>query len=117
MGNFCIIMKNMDWYTIEFLYPESFKKFVVIMFPNLGILSVSTLENYDIKKLYSFFDREGVYLNIEITNQNQCLYSISLSNGAVFGPTQSWKSNRDEVEVDGFSECFKLLDKKIRDLK
>ena len=48
-----------DWYSIEYLYPSSFKKFTNIMFPNVGVLSLSTLEFYDTKKLYYFFDKEG----------------------------------------------------------
>ena len=38
-----------DWYSIEYLYPSSFKKFTNIMFPNVGVLSLSTLEFYDTK--------------------------------------------------------------------
>ena len=52
-----------DWYTIEYLYPESFKRFTNTMFPNMGVLSISSLEGYDIKKLYHFFDKEGIYFN------------------------------------------------------
>jgi hypothetical protein len=33
----------------------------------------------------------------------------------VFGPTQDSKKNREEVECAGFVECFKIMDKIIRD--
>lgn len=112
----CIIINNMiDWYSIEYLYPSSFKKFTNIMFPNVGVLSLSTLEFYDTKKLYYFFDKEGVYLTIEMYNPHQWVFSISLANGIVFGPTQDSKTTRSEVEYDGFLECFRILDKLIRD--
>lgn len=107
----------MDWYSIEYLYPNSFKKFVDKMFPNVGILSLSTLEFYDIKKLYSFFDGEGVYLTIEMYNKYQWVFSVSLDNGIVFGLARESKKTREETEIEGFMECFKILDRKIKDKK
>lgn len=103
----------MDWYTIEFLYPKAFDRFKQKMFPYVGVVSLSTLNFYDIKKLYQFFDKEGIYLTTEIYNPNQWVFSISMSNGIVFGPTQESKTTRDEVEFDGFTECFRILDKKL----
>lgn len=100
----------LDWYTVEFLYPKAFKEFSKRMFPNIGVLSISTLEFYDTKKLYQFFDKEGVFLTVEMYNPNQWVYSISLHNGIVFGPTQESKETREEVEISGFTECFKVLD-------
>ena len=52
----------MDWYTVEYLYPDGFKKFTEKMFPYVGVVSLTTLESYDIKKLYNFFDKEGITL-------------------------------------------------------
>jgi hypothetical protein len=49
-------------------------------------------------------------------NPHQWVCSISLHNGIVFGPSQSSKTTRNEIEVDGFLECFKVLDKKISDV-
>lgn len=103
-----------DWYVIEYLYPESFKRFTNTMFPNVGVISLSTLNNYDIKKLYLFFDKEGFYLNIERCCPHQWVYHISLDNGVVFGNGKSTCYTREDIEVDGFTECFKLLDKKLR---
>jgi hypothetical protein len=105
----------MDWYVIEYLYPISFQRFKDIMFPNVGIISLSTLGLYDTKKLYQFFDKEGVYLTIEMYNPNQWVFSVSLKNGVVFGPTQESKPTRDDTETEGFIECFKILDKKLKD--
>jgi hypothetical protein len=105
----------MDWYVVQYLYPNAFKRFTDVMFPNVGVLSLSTLEFYDIKKLYQFFDKEGVYLNVEMYNPHQWVFTISLHNGIVFGPSQSSKTTRYEIEIDGFLECFKVLDKKISD--
>lgn len=101
----------MDWYVIEYLYPTSYKKFINVMFPNVGVISVSTLEYYDTKKLYRFFDKEGVFLTTEMYGPYQWVFSISLHNGIVFGPLQESKLTREEVELDGFLECFKVLDK------
>lgn len=101
-----------DWYVIEYLYPESFKRFINTMFPNVGVISISTLNHYDIKKLYQFFDKEGVYLNVERCCPYQWIFHISLDNGAVFGNGN--RHSREEIEIDGFTECFKLLDKKLR---
>ncbi len=83
------------------------------MFPNVGVISLSTLTFFDEKKLYKFFDKEGVYLNVEMYNPNQWVCSISLENGMVFGPTQDSMANREEVETIGFFECFKVLEKKL----
>ena len=82
-----------DWYTVQYLYPKAFERFSNIMFPNVGVLSLSTLEYYDTKKLYHFFDKEGVYLTIEMYNPHQ------------------WT----QTEYDGFIECFRILDKILND--
>lgn len=104
----------MDWYIIEFLYPIGYKHFIDKMFPNVGVISVSTLSLYDIKKLYYFFDKEGIFLTTEMLYLNHWVYSISLSNGAVFGYGDETKENRHDIECEGFSECFRLLDNILR---
>jgi hypothetical protein len=104
----------MDWYTIEYLYPLSFDRFIKTMFPNVGVISLSTLMFYNTKNLYQFFDKEGIYLNVEAYNKCIWVYSISLHNGASFAPNQTTRTNREEIESDGFVECFKILDKKLR---
>lgn len=103
----------MDWYVIEYLYPNSLKKFVEMMFPNIGLPSISTLEYYDIKKLYYFFDKNGIYLSVEMCNPSQWLFTISLQNGIVFGLSQNSKKTREEAEIEGFIECFKIMEKMI----
>lgn len=104
----------MDWYIIEYLYPQSFKKFTDTMFPNVGVVSVSTLSCYDIKKLYGFFDKEGIYLIVENYGKSSWLYTITLHNNFTLVPLQTNKQSREEIEIDGFTECFKVLDKKIK---
>lgn len=104
----------MDWYVVEYLYPDAFNRFKEKMFPNLGIISLSILEYYDTKKLFGFFDKEGVYLTVEMYNPYHWGYSISLHCGTVFGPTQESKKTRIEIECEGFLECFKVLQNKIR---
>jgi len=99
-----------DWYVIEFFYPDAFKHFVDKMFPNVGVVSVSTLSLYDIKKLYHFFDKDGIFLTTEMFYINHWVYSISLSNGVVFGYGGDGKENRYDIECEGFTECFKLMD-------
>lgn len=107
----------MEWYSIEYLYPLAFKRFVEVMFPNVGLITISILENYDIKKLYKFFDEEGVFLTIETYKPYQWVFTISLSNGIVVGPTKESKKTRENCEIEGFSECFRILEKKIKDKK
>jgi hypothetical protein len=46
-------------------------------------------------------------------NPKQWVFSISLNNGIVFGPAQSSKENREDIEKDGFFECFRILEKKL----
>lgn len=104
----------MDWYLIEYLYPAAFNKFKEIMFPNAGILSLSTLDLYDNKKLFYFFDKQGIYLGVEVLQPNQWIYSVSLKNGIVYGPKQESKNSRDEIEIEGFTECFRILDNILR---
>jgi hypothetical protein len=104
----------MEWYSINYLYPKSFKRFCDVMFPNVGIVSISTLKYYDIKKLYYFFDSEGVYLFVERLEKSMWNYNISLHNGICFGLGNSRK-NREEIEVDGFYECFRILDRILTD--
>jgi hypothetical protein len=105
----------MDWYMVQFLYPIAFKKFTDIMFPNVGVISLSTLELYDMKKLYQFFDRQGIFLTTEMCRKNQWLFTISLQNGVVLGPTQDSKTTRTDIESEGFMECFKIMDKTLRE--
>ena len=103
----------MDWYIVKFLYPHAFDKFLEIMFPNTGIVSISTLTLYDNKKLYGFFDKEGIFLIIERYNTSFWNYNISLQNGVCFGFGSGSKKSREDVEDEGFFECFAILDKKI----
>lgn len=112
---FFLIIRSMNWYEIEYLFPSAFKRFSEVMFPNMGVLSISTLETYDTKKLYSFFDKENIYLTIEMYNPCQWVFTISLHNGTVFGLTQDSTETREECEINGFFDCFKLLDKIKKD--
>lgn len=107
----------MDWYSIRYLYPESFERFSTSMFPNTGIVSLSTLSFYDNKKLYYFFDKEGIFLMVERFNTHLWNYTISLHNGICFGPGNFSKKTREETEDEGFIECFKILDKYLREFK
>jgi len=101
----------MDWYIVKFLYPHAFNKFLETSFPNTGIVSLSTLLLYDNKKLYSFFDKEGIFLIVERYHTSLWNYNISLKNGVCFGFGGGSKKSREEVEDEGFSECFAVLDK------
>ena len=103
----------MDWYIIEYLYPNSLDKFSKVMFPNVGVPCLSILSYYDIKKLYSFFDKFGIYLTVVMYTKNMWGYTISLSDGRIFCPTQEPKVNRESTEIDGFYECFKQLEKNL----
>lgn len=101
-----------DWYYIKNNYPKSFDKFIQNMFPNVGIPCITSLNFFDIKKLYKFFDINGVYLHIEMYSKNQWVFTISF-NGFVIANGIDSKSTREEIEVDGFRECFKMLEKKL----
>jgi len=103
----------LNWKKIKNTYPTSFEKFVDTMFPYVGVLSVSTLDLFESKRLYYFFDKYNIYLTIERIGHNQWLYTISLGDGSVVCPRQSSMQTRDEVEIEGFTECFKILDKSI----
>jgi len=103
----------MDWYLIEILYPKSFKKFVDIMFPNIGVISKSTLIHYDTKKLYSFFDYENIFLIVEMINKNQWTYTINIKGNCILSSNGCNGTTREDTENEGFQECFKILEKKI----
>ena len=106
----------MDWYVIEYLYPNALNKFIKTMFPNVGVPCLSVLSYYDIKKLYSFFDKFGIYLTIETYTKDMWGYTISLNDGRVFSPIQELKKSREDTEIEGFYECFKLLEKKLENI-
>lgn len=100
-----------DWYVIEYLYPESFKRFIDVTFPNIGIVSISSLSFYKIKNLYTFFEKEGLHLNVEQCCPKRWLYTISVKNIIVLGPLNLKENTKEEIEIEGFVECFKILDK------
>ena len=104
----------MDWYVIQYLYPTALNRFGNTMFPNVGVPCVSVLEFYDIKKLYHFFDKQGIYLTVEMITRDMWVYTISLDNGKVVAPCQDSKKRREDIEVEGFYECFRLLESKLR---
>ena len=104
----------MDWYVIQYLYPTALNRFCNTMFPNVGVPCISVLEFYDIKKLYHFFDKQGIYLTVEMITRDMWVYAISLDNGRVIAPCQDSKKRREDIEVEGFYECFRLLESKLR---
>lgn len=104
----------MDWYTVEYLYPNALRIFSKMMFPNVGLPCLSVLHYYDIKKLYKFFDKNGIFLTVEMITLNAWVYTISLTQNKICFPCQDSKSNRESVEIEGFYECFKILEEKIR---
>jgi hypothetical protein len=103
-----------DWYIIEYVYPNAFKEFTMMMFPNVGLPCISVLCYYDIKKLYKFFDKNGIFLTVEMITKGSWIFTISLIEGKVIVPYQDSKSNRELIEVEGFYECFRLLENKIK---
>lgn len=103
-----------DWYTIEYLYPNSLREFSKVMFPNVGLPCLSILCYFDLKKLYKFFDKNGIFLTIEMITKNSWVYTISLSDGRVIVPYQESKPNRESIEIEGFYECFRLLENKLK---
>jgi hypothetical protein len=102
----------MDWYIIEYLYPKSFNVFIETMFPNIGMVSISTLKNFDIKKLYSFFDKQGIYLILEINHLNLWNFVIKKDNWVLSDGTFTART-REEIEEEGFMHCFKKLEENI----
>jgi hypothetical protein len=101
----------MDWYIIEYLYPESFKRFIDVTFPNIGIVSTNSLSFYKTKNLYNFFDKEGLYFNVEQCCPKRWIYTISIKNIIVLGPINLKENTKEDIEIEGFTECFKILDK------
>ena len=61
----------LDWYFIESLFPKSLNLFSKTMFPNVGLPSLSVIQYYDIKKLYNFFDKNGIYLTVEMLTKTR----------------------------------------------
>ena len=104
----------MDWYVIQYLYPTALNRFCNTMFPNVGVPCVSVLEFYDIKKLYHFFDKQGIYLTVEMITRGMWVYMVSLDNGKVIAPSHDSKKKREDIEVEGFYKCFQLLESKLR---
>ena len=104
----------MDWYVIQYLYPTALNRFCNTMFPNVGVPCVSVLEFYDYKNLYYFFDKQGIYLTVEMITKDMWVYMVSLENGNVISPCQDSKKRREDIEVEGFYECFQLLESKLR---
>jgi len=104
----------MDWYVIEYLYPNALKEFSRTMFPNVCLPCLSILSYYDVKKLYKFFDKLGIYLTVEMYTKNNWVYSISLTDtkGYLNSSGES-KTNREDIEIEGFYECFRILEKKL----
>jgi hypothetical protein len=103
-----------DWYVIEYLYPFSYKKFIQKMFPTTGVPANVTLQYFDQKLLYGFFDREGIFLNTEIVgSEAQWMYTLFV-NGVTLSYNTS-RMSREEIEVDGFQKCFEYLEKKLNE--
>lgn len=102
-----------DWRNIEIKYPNALNVFANVMFPNIGIPCISILKYYDLKSLYRFFEKQGILLNVEMITKDSWLYTITMIDGKVFLSCDEFKTTRDLVEIDGFNECFKLLEKKI----
>jgi hypothetical protein len=103
----------LNWKKIKERYPQSYEKFVETMFPYVGVIGFTTLSLFEVRKLYYFFDKYGVFLTIERIGSNQWLYTISLSNGNVLCPKQGSRENREDVEIDGFNECFRVLNNNL----
>lgn len=106
----------MDWYIIEYLYPNSYKKFVDNMFPNTGVLCISTLNNYDIRKLYTFFDNQGYFLILELDINKNWTYSLNC-NGWIITQYEQPKKSREQIEIDGFTYCFKQMEEHINQIQ
>ena len=70
----------MDWYVIQYLYPTALNRFCNTMFPNVGVPCVSVLEFYDVRKLYYFFDKQGIYLTVEMITKDMWVYTTSLDD-------------------------------------
>jgi hypothetical protein len=107
----------MDWYIIHHLYPLAMERFSKTMFPNVGVLSISTLTCYDIRKLYHFFDMQGIVLTVEMITKGRWVYTISIEKGAVVSSCGGLQSTRQAIEIEGFIECFNLLNNIIHKSK
>jgi hypothetical protein len=42
------------------------------------------------------------------------VYTVSFDDGRVIAPSQDSKRRREDIESEGFEECFRLLEKKLR---
>ena len=55
------------------------------------------------------FPTWGLFLNVERLGPYQWLYTISLSDGRGSFPKQDSCKTREETEIGGFNECFRVL--------
>lgn len=103
----------LDWKFIETNHPVAFDKFVNVMFPNTGVPSLSSLTYYDIKKLYRFFDKFGIFLTVEMFTRDRWLFIITKGNGTVVSSQNINCGTREESEICGFIDCFEILEKRL----
>jgi len=66
----------------------------------------ATLEN-NIRSLFSFFDKQGIFLTIIFWDLEYWEYVINKDKSVVFFDT------RELAEKAGIEECFKLLEQKL----
>lgn len=85
---------------MEMVIPEIEKEFV-------ELFAESTLST-NWRSLFSFFDQEGVVMEIGVdrTSDPKFCYSFNTSNSDLF-------YTRPEAEIEGFVQAFKLLEEKL----
>jgi|SaaInl6LU_22_DNA_1037377.scaffolds.fasta_scaffold108611_2 hypothetical protein len=103
----------LNWKEIKRDYNRSYSRFIENMFPYVGVLCPSTLQSYDIKKLYYFFDDQYVFLTIERICVNHWVYTITLGDGKVYSSGRGDLTCREDAEINGFEECFSILEKQL----
>ena len=99
-----------NWRKIQDECPLSYRRFSEVMFPSIGVLGLSTLYLFDPKKLFGFFDKEKIFLTIDRFGYNQWVFTITLTDGRVLCPHQESRNTREEIEIDGFMECFRIME-------
>jgi len=109
-------MKTIDWDYIKTQYPLAFKFFKETMFPNTKIVTSSVLKLYHIRNLYYFFDSLGIILTTESLNETQWIGTIQLRSGFSYSVNGSF-TNRHDLEVESFRECFEQLNIRLNNLK
>ncbi len=75
-------------------------------------LGANNILNQNFRSLYHFFDEQGIYLLVDGPDEmHGWTWRIRYKSIDVFDSTSAGSLKREECEIEGFKECFKLMEK------